>query len=148
MPIKTERRRERIRAANEELIRLGMLVDSGKPLNGRVMWMPNPRLTEERQLTEQQRKALIESECEGADLQEKLRDAAFVVNADCTSEGPVYDVCHQCGQPSNQHYLVGPLVVEISDPDGNDETHVFCEWRCFGRWVAEQAGGEFVIGYV
>jgi hypothetical protein len=66
MPIKTERL-NRMRAANEELIRLGMLVDSGKPLNGRVMWMPNPRLTEERQLTEQQRKALIESECEGAD---------------------------------------------------------------------------------
>ena len=43
-----------------ELIKLGVLVDSGKPLSGRIFWIPNPKLTEEQQLTEEQRKVLIE----------------------------------------------------------------------------------------
>ena len=62
---------ECIRAAHEELIRLGMLIDKNKPLHGRTMWAPNPRFTAEAQLTAEQRKALIESDSTGSDLQEK-----------------------------------------------------------------------------
>jgi len=149
MTIETERRRKRIRAANEELIKLGVLVDSGKPLNGRIFWTPNPKLTEEQQLTEEQRKALIEGGYAGADLKEKLRLAAFDINADSMSEEPPYGVCHPCGQPANQHHPVGPIVITVSAPDDEGVyTHEFCEWRCFGRSAAVQAGGEFVIGYV
>ena len=73
---------ECIRAAHDELIRLGMLIDKNKPLHGRTMWAPNPRFTAEAQLTAEQRKALIESDSTGSDLQEKLESAARFVNID------------------------------------------------------------------
>jgi hypothetical protein len=141
--IKTEAEKERISAACDELIKLGVLVDSGRPLNGQMMWMPNPKFTEEQQLTEQQRKALVESGCEGADLQEKLRDAASGIYL-FEDHGHLTGVCHHCGQSPSQLHPVGPLVVEISAPDGG-ETHEFCDWECFGRWAAEAAGGELII---
>jgi hypothetical protein len=73
---------ERMRAAHDTLIRLGMLIDKNEPLHGRTMWAPNPKLVDEQQLTEQQRKALIESDSTGSDLQEKLESAARFVNID------------------------------------------------------------------
>jgi hypothetical protein len=47
---------KRIRAAREELVKRGVLVDSGKrcPQTGQVVWILNPELTEEQQ------KALVE----------------------------------------------------------------------------------------
>jgi hypothetical protein len=54
--------------------------------------------------------------------------------------------CLYCGQPANQHHPVGPIMVTISTPDDDDRTHEFCEWRCYARWIAEQAGGEFSVG--
>jgi hypothetical protein len=47
---------KRVRAAREELVKRGLLVDSGKrcPRTGEVLWMLNPELTEE------QRNALVE----------------------------------------------------------------------------------------
>jgi hypothetical protein len=59
-----------------------MLIDKNKPLHGRTMWAPNPRFTAEAQLTAEQRKALIESDSTGSDLQEKLESAARFVNID------------------------------------------------------------------
>jgi hypothetical protein len=53
--------------------------------------------------------------------------------------------CLHCQQPENQRHPVGPIVVAISDPYCDDLTHQFCEWRCFAKWVATQAGGEFVM---
>jgi hypothetical protein len=46
----------RIRAASEELVKRGVLVDSGKrhPRNGEIIWTLNPNLTEK------QRQALVE----------------------------------------------------------------------------------------
>jgi hypothetical protein len=42
---------KRIRAAREELVKRGVLVDSGKRCSqtGEVLWMLNPELTEEQQ---------------------------------------------------------------------------------------------------
>lgn len=42
---------KRIRAAREELVKRGVLVDSGKrcPHAGQVIWVLNPELTEEEQ---------------------------------------------------------------------------------------------------
>lgn len=42
---------KRIRAAREELVKRGVLVDSGKrcPHTGQVIWVLNPELTEEEQ---------------------------------------------------------------------------------------------------
>jgi hypothetical protein len=42
---------KRIRAAREELVKRGVLVDSGKrcPQTGQVIWMLNPELSEEQQ---------------------------------------------------------------------------------------------------
>ena len=54
--------------------------------------------------------------------------------------------CLHCGRPANQHHPVGPILVTISDPDNDDRSHEFCEWRCFARWVADQAGGELFEG--
>jgi hypothetical protein len=141
--------RKRIRAANEELIKLGVVVDSGTCLNGQIFWTPNPKFTEEKQLTEEQRKALIEGGYAGADLRENLELAAFDINADSMLEEQMQPSgrCHQCGQPTDQHHPVGPIVITVSDPDAEKpDTHRFCEWRCFGRWAAVQAGGEFVVG--
>jgi hypothetical protein len=47
---------KRIRAAREELVKRGVLVDSGNrcPQTGQVVWILNPELTEEQQ------KALVE----------------------------------------------------------------------------------------
>jgi len=55
--------------------------------------------------------------------------------------------CMHCGQPANRYFPTGPIVVTISEPDDNDKihTHEFCNWECFGRWAAEQAGGVFVV---
>jgi hypothetical protein len=55
--------------------------------------------------------------------------------------------CLQCGQPANQYHPVGPIVITISDPDSAEDPrpHEFCEWRCFGRWAAVQAGGTLVV---
>ena len=39
--------KKRIRAARKELVRRGVLVDSGQHRRGQVVWMPNPDLTEE-----------------------------------------------------------------------------------------------------
>jgi hypothetical protein len=57
-------------------------------------------------------------------------------------------LCLHCRRPANQHHSVGPIIVAISEPDSGDEifTHEFCEWRCFGAWAAEQAGGVFIVG--
>jgi hypothetical protein len=52
--------------------------------------------------------------------------------------------CLHCRGPANQHHPVGPITVTISAPD-DDETHEFCEWRCFGHWAAACAGGVLVI---
>jgi hypothetical protein len=57
---------KRIRAAREELVKLGVAVDSGKRLNDQIVWAPNPKLTEE------QRQALIES-ATGADPEQDPR---------------------------------------------------------------------------
>jgi len=54
--------------------------------------------------------------------------------------------CFHCGQPANQHHPVGPITITISDPNCDDRTHEFCEWRCFARWAAAEAGGNFVVG--
>ena len=119
--------RKRIRAANEELIKLGVVVDSGTCLNGQIFWTPNPKFTEEQQLTEEQRKALIEGGYAGADLRENLRDlllSTSMPTACSKSKCSLLAVCHQCGQPTDQHHPVGPIIIEISDPDDNDETHV------------------------
>jgi hypothetical protein len=92
---------ERVRAAHDELIRLGMLIASGEILPGSrtaTMWISNPKLTAEAQLTEQQRKALIESApIAGNTLREQLWYAAQFVNADSTSGQPLYDICYLCG---------------------------------------------------
>ena len=55
--------------------------------------------------------------------------------------------CLHCGQPANQYFPIGPIVVTISEPDDNDKIHVheFCNWECLCRWAAEQAGGDFII---
>ena len=39
--------KKRMLAAREELTRLGVLVDSGERRRGQVVWIPNPKLTEE-----------------------------------------------------------------------------------------------------
>jgi hypothetical protein len=55
--------------------------------------------------------------------------------------------CLHCRRPANQYHPVGPITITISDPDSDDIlSHEFCEWRCFAKWVAVQAGGVFVIG--
>lgn len=55
--------------------------------------------------------------------------------------------CLQCGQPANQYHPVGPVTVTVSEPDDCGEiwTHEFCNWECFGRWAAVQAGGDFFM---
>jgi hypothetical protein len=52
--------------------------------------------------------------------------------------------CWQCGRPANRHHPVGRLVITVDAPDG-EETHEFCDWTCFGYWVADCAGGKLVI---
>jgi hypothetical protein len=52
--------------------------------------------------------------------------------------------CLHCQRPANQHHPVGPITITISDPYCSDRTHEFCEWRCFAKWAAEEAGGVFV----
>ena len=52
--------------------------------------------------------------------------------------------CLECGKPANQHHPVGPITVTISTPDEDEPPHEFCEWRCFAKWAAEQAGSTFV----
>jgi hypothetical protein len=54
-------------------------------------------------------------------------------------------VCFHCGQPANQHHPVGPITITVSDPDGDESTHEFCNWECLGHWAAECAGGVLVI---
>ena len=56
--------------------------------------------------------------------------------------------CVYCGYPANQHYPVGPITVTVATPDDGDEFQMreFCEWRCFARWAAQQAGGDYVDG--
>jgi hypothetical protein len=134
----TNERFERVRAAHDELIRLGMLIDSGKPLPGSraaTMWMPNPKLTEEAQLTAEQRKALIESNpIAGDNLGEKLWFAAQFVNADITFGQPVYGFCEVCGEDSP----AGPLIVNLFEPDGNKDRYEFCNWECLANWAVER----------
>ena len=142
----TNERLERVRAAHDELIRLGMLIDSGEPLPGSraaTMWMPNPKLTEEAQLTAEQRKALIESDpIAGDNLGEKLWFAAQFVNADSTIGQPVYDLCEACGESSNQHHPAGPLIVNLFEPDGNKDRYEFCNWECLACWAVERRDDE------
>jgi len=54
--------------------------------------------------------------------------------------------CLHCQHPANRYHPIGPITVTVSAPDDGDEiwVHEFCNWRCFGRWAAEQAGGDFV----
>jgi hypothetical protein len=53
--------------------------------------------------------------------------------------------CFHCERPANQHYPVGPITVEISDPECvGPVTHEFCSWECLARWAAREAGGNFV----
>ena len=52
--------------------------------------------------------------------------------------------CLNCRRPANRHHPVGPITITISDPDGDEFTHEFCCWGCFGHWAAVQAGGVFV----
>jgi hypothetical protein len=73
---------ERLEAACEELIKLGVVVDSGKRLNGQIVWAPNPKLTE------QQRQALIES-ATGADPEQDPRLAALY----CAHELKFAEIC-------------------------------------------------------
>jgi hypothetical protein len=40
---------------------------------------------------------------------------------------------------------VGPITITVSDPDGDESTHEFCNWECLGHWAAECAGGVLVI---
>jgi len=55
--------------------------------------------------------------------------------------------CLHCQRPANQHYPVGPITITVSAPDDDGiYTHEFCNWECFGRWAAVQAGGVFVVG--
>jgi hypothetical protein len=54
-------------------------------------------------------------------------------------------VCFHCGQPANQHHPVGPITITVSDPDGDESTHEFCNWECLGHWAARCAGGVLVI---
>jgi len=54
-------------------------------------------------------------------------------------------VCFHCGQPANQHHPVGPITITVSDPDGDESTHEFCNWECLGHWAAECTGGVLVI---
>jgi hypothetical protein len=55
--------------------------------------------------------------------------------------------CLQCRRPANQYHPIGPITITISDPDGDDIlTHEFCEWPCFAKWAAVQAGGVFLDG--
>jgi hypothetical protein len=53
--------------------------------------------------------------------------------------------CLHCRCPANQHHPVGPITITISDPFCDDHTHEFCEWRCFAKWAAVQAGGVFIV---
>jgi hypothetical protein len=55
--------------------------------------------------------------------------------------------CFHCEQPANRLYPVGPINVEISDPEfvGLERImHEFCSWECLAYWAAQQAGGDFV----
>jgi hypothetical protein len=54
--------------------------------------------------------------------------------------------CLHCRRPANQHHPVGPIMITICAPDSDDLTHEICEWRCFAKWAAVQAGGVFVAG--
>jgi hypothetical protein len=54
--------------------------------------------------------------------------------------------CLHCRCPANQHHPVGPITITVSAPDSDEIfTHEFCEWRCFAKWAAVQAGGVFVV---
>ena len=54
--------------------------------------------------------------------------------------------CCYCGAPADRFHPIGPIVIQISEPDTRDEplTHEFCVWECFSHWAAVQSGGEFV----
>jgi hypothetical protein len=54
--------------------------------------------------------------------------------------------CLYCRQPAGRFHPIGPIVIQISEPDTRDEplTHEFCVWECFSHWAAVQSGGEFV----
>jgi len=39
-----------------------------------------------------------------------------------------HGVCFHCGQAANQHHPVGPITITVSDPDGDESTHEFCNW--------------------
>ena len=54
--------------------------------------------------------------------------------------------CLHCQRPANQHHPVGPITITVSAPDSDEIfTHEFCEWRCFAKWAAVQAGGVFIV---
>ena len=54
--------------------------------------------------------------------------------------------CLYCRQPADRFHPIGPIVIQISEPDTRDEpfTHEFCVWGCFSHWAAVQSGGRFV----
>ena len=100
---------KRIRAAREELVKLGVLVDSGRRLNGQVVWILNPKLTEAEQ------KALIESST-GADANPKqdLRRSTIFAPIERVSARDLFSKLESLG------------IREMVAPDG-----LFIEWsRC------------------
>jgi hypothetical protein len=55
--------------------------------------------------------------------------------------------CLQCGRPANRYHPTGPITITVSAADTEATyIHEFCEWRCYARWVAGEAGGVFTDG--
>jgi hypothetical protein len=50
--------------------------------------------------------------------------------------------CCQCEKPADRYHPVGPIIVRISEPNGETDTREFCCWECLGHWAAVQAGWE------